>query len=191
MKRQIILSAVALLALGVFPTPSVAQHRHAERAAARDGRVKLPKLVSAKEKRPARKPGLERRVALLRLSVTPSTKDLPRVEVESVDVIDSHAPKVFARKGGDWRVTLHGPGRANGKASYTINNPIADIEVESEEGADTPFHSVRPNDTFDWTLVVPLYKDDRALSPRRIEITDIATGRRLANVPLTPAAEAR
>lgn len=84
--------------------------------------------------------------------------------------INSIAPKVFLRAGGDWVVTLRG----GENRSFFVNNPgrrEAEIGTKGEEG----YEWVEVSGTIEWPLVIPLYAGDQQLDTRSIVIRDVET----------------
>ncbi len=97
-------------------------------------------------------------------------------KVESLRTIESLAPKVYARRGGDWKVSIIG----DREASFVVNDPATDVEIENPRGAKSPFSEVTMKGYFSTTLVFPLYgRKGESLGASEIEIVDTLTGRTL------------
>jgi hypothetical protein len=85
-------------------------------------------------------------------------------------VIDSFAPKSASRTGGDWEVLVVG----ERTLTFQIANPLY-VEVENPDDQEHPFDLVQL-DSYEWTLVVPLYDEGESLGAETIQITDLSTG---------------
>lgn len=118
--------------------------------------------------------GSDRQVVVLDLMLYAERGRTIAGDVASARRIDSFAPKVFARKGGDWKVLLLG----DREASFTINDPASDVEIENPRGSKSPFSEVAMSGSFSSTLVVPLYGlQGEWLGAQEIEIVDMRTNK--------------
>ncbi|MDQ4024046.1 MAG: hypothetical protein M3217_00925 [Actinomycetota bacterium] len=139
----------------------------------------LPELLSADEQVPVAEPSEGQQVAVLKVDLGLGAQ-VVRAEVVSLEVIDSFAPKSALRDAGDWEVRVVG----DRELSYRIPNPLTSVEVETGiEGA--PYRTI-PLQSFEWTLVVPLYHDGEPLNAKSIEVRDLRTGLTIlrADVPV-------
>ncbi len=137
--------------------------------------VKTPKLLTtAGEEQQVIKPNKEQQVAVVDLVINASEGTAKSIELRSVKLVNSFAPKVFARQTEErnegWKITIIG----QETASFTVTNPLNDIEIENPENANSPYSMVKPSGPVEWTLIVPLYKDGKPLGAKTIEIQDIA-----------------
>lgn len=119
---------------------------------------------------PVRPPNDFRQVALLNIALRYVDGKVVASEVQSSKRINSIAPKVFARQGGDWLVTLHG----GEEHSFFVFNP-GYLEAENREGASTPYTYVAQDGTVNWKLVVPLYRDGKRIEADSFSIKDRRT----------------
>ena len=114
----------------------------------------------------------DRQVVVLELMIYADKGRTVEAQVSSSRRINSYAPKVFARRGGDWKVVLHG----DRGASFTVNDPASDVEIENPRGYKSPYSEVAMSGYFSTTLVVPLYGlQGEWLGAKEIEIIDIRT----------------
>lgn len=166
----------ALLAIAALtPIPAPAQ------VSVSPGEVKPPEIVTEGAPRPVARPRAGREVAVLELLLTLQEGRTTEARLKSARRINSFAPKVFARQGGDWKVTISGAQ----SASYFINDPATDIEVENPPDDRSPYSQVRLSGVQDWTLVVPLYgQDGESLGAREITITDVRRRREILRAPI-------
>lgn len=143
------------------------------------------RFVSSEKQQPAIKAGKVQAVAVLDLVINASEGKAKSVEMRSMKVVNTFAPKVFARsskaESQGWKVTING----KRTASFMINSPLDDIEIENLDKANSPYSVVRESGPVQWTLVVPLYKDGESLGAETIEIDDMTNKSRLLSVPLT------
>ena len=130
------------------------------------------KIVPAQEQRPAKPPtGAQRQVAVLSIALDVVNGEVRSARVTSSKRIASYAPKVFARRAGDWEVVIEGETRK----SFFVNNPAL-REAEAHPSSNDRYQWVGETGSIDWPLVVPLYDDGRALGARSITIRDTRTG---------------
>lgn len=94
--------------------------------------------------------------------------DRPFGEVVSTEEIDSYAPKVFVRAGGDWLVRLD----ADPVREFFVLDPRF-AETETEDGDGLTWIQ-RPEPVL-WTLVIPLYADGEPLEFNTATVIDLAT----------------
>ena len=88
--------------------------------------------------------------------------------------INSIAPKVFQRQGGDWQVRING----SEEDAFYVFSPVY-LEAESEAGESNPFTYVTQDGVVDWSLVVPLYRDKRTIEAESIVVIDRSTGEKV------------
>jgi hypothetical protein len=128
-------------------------------------------IVIGDQQKPVAPPAAGQEVQVLSIAL-----DVARGEVRSARVVSSKriasvAPKVFARKGGDWEVVLYGATRR----SFFVNSP-ARREAEAHKSSNDRYEWVDVTGTIEWPLVVPLYADGRPLGVRSITIRDTRSG---------------
>ena len=164
-RRKIVIAAVAL---GVFSIGTVVVAQEFD----------LPGFVTAEEEIPVLQPESGQQVAVLQVDLQSEDDGSASAELISQRVIDSFAPKSALRTGGDWEVRVVG----ERTLTFRIPNPLI-VEVENPDNQDDPFDTVQL-DSFEWTLVVPLYDDGGSLGPEVIEITDLETGATVLRTPL-------
>lgn len=125
-----------------------------------------------REQRPVNPPTDElRQVAVLSIALDAVDGEIREARVNSSERIASYAPKVFARRGGDWEVIIEGRSRA----SFFVNNPAL-REAEAHPSSNDRYEWVGETGLIEWPLVVPLYRDGRSLGARSITIRDTRTG---------------
>lgn len=130
------------------------------------------KIVPAQEQRPAKPPtDAQRQVAVLSIALDVVKGEVRSARVTSSKRISSYAPKVFARRAGDWEVIIEGETRK----SFFVNNPAL-REAEAHPSSNDRYQWVGETGSIDWPLIVPLYADGRSLGARSITIRDTRTG---------------
>lgn len=164
-RKKMITAAVALAVLAVG-TIVIAQESD------------LPGFVTAEEEIEVQQPASDQQVAVLQIDLRSGEDGSVSAELVSQRVIDSFAPKSTSRTGGDWEVRVVG----ERSLTFQITDPL-NVEVENPDDQDDPFDTIRL-DSYEWTLVVPLYDDGRSLGAKTIELTDLATGATFLQVPL-------
>jgi hypothetical protein len=127
--------------------------------------------VRAEETRQAQAPAGVEQVAVLSISLDVVDGVVRSARVTSAKRIASFAPKVFARRGGEWEVIIEGGKRH----SFFVNNP-ARREAEAHPSSNDQYEWVGETGAINWPLVVPLYVDGRAIGARSITIRDTRTG---------------
>lgn len=127
--------------------------------------------VRAEESRPAQPPTGVQQVAVLSIVFDVADGEIRSARVASSKRIASYAPKVFARRGGEWEVIILGDTRR----SFFVNNPVL-REAEAHRTSNDRYEWVRESGLIEWPLVVPLYVDGRAIGARAITIRDTQTG---------------
>ena len=130
----------------------------------------LPGFLPADDQRPVASPQHGQQVVVAQVLLGSDGEQIS-AEVRSVEVIDSVAPKVVARSGGEWEVRLSG----GKELVYQIPNPLDDIEAERLEDEKQPYESV-PVDSFDWTLIAPLYYEAEDIGATTVHVLDLETG---------------
>ena len=136
----------------------------------------IPTMVPADQQIPVPKPANGQQVGVIQVALQGSAEK-PRAEVRSATVLDSFAPKVVARSAGEWQVRVIG----EKELKYLIPNPLLDVEADGErDDPKDPYDQVIL-ETYDWTLIVPIYDQGATLGAKSVEVTDVASG----NVILT------
>ena len=130
----------------------------------------IPTFQPADRQVPAPKPDQGQQVAVIQVALR-SDGEKVTAEVRSADVIDGFAPKVFARSAGEWQVRVIG----ERELVYLIPNPLLDVEADGErDDPNDPYDQV-VLETFDWTLIVPMYHEGASLGATSVEVTDVAS----------------
>ena len=140
--------------------------------------IELPEFLKADEQVPVKEPESYQKVAVLQVALT-SSEGRVEGKLLSQEVIARAAPKVVARSGGEWEVRVIGKTRLE----YRIPNPLLDIETENPGDDRNPYSSVDV-DSYDWTLIVPLYRGEESLGAETIEVVDVATGNTILSTPV-------
>ncbi len=138
-------------------------------------------IVPPTDRKPLERAARADQSAVLSLMLSGDGRSAPRLS--TLRLVDSAAPKVFARSGGDWEVRLIGAETV----TYRISNPVTDVEVENPPGSRTPFSQVRQTGDVPFDLIVPLSRNGRALGVRRVDIVDLTTGRTVISTPVRGA----
>jgi hypothetical protein len=135
-----------------------------------------PSFIPADQQIPVPKPESGQQVAVIQVALQ-GVAEKPTAEVRSAVVLDGFAPKVVARSAGEWQVRVIG----EKELKYLIPNPLLDVEADGErDDPNDPYDQVIL-ETYDWTLIVPMYDQGAALGATSVEVTDVASG----NVILT------
>lgn len=142
-------------------------------------RFDLPGFVTAEKEVPASRPKDGQQVAVVIADLRTVGRTV-KAEVKSTKVIDSFAPKSVQRDAGDWEVRVTG----ERDLKYRVPNPLTSIEAENPDDKPVPFEGVRV-ESYEWTLVVPLYHEGKPLNAETIEVVDLVTGESIlrASVP--------
>ena len=111
------------------------------------------------------------RVAILNIRLQYEAGRVLGARLTSARRVASIAPKVFARQGGPWEVTLLG---TRPLRKFYVYDPGA-VEVHPQT-ADEHHRWIAADGIVDWRLVVPLYADGEALPVRGILIVDRRNG---------------
>lgn len=127
----------------------------------------LPGFVKADEQIPAQTPEPDQQVAVFGIDLQGSDDGAVDAKVISQRIVNSFAPKATARSGGDWEVRVDG----DRPLRFTVPNPLF-VEVERDDKVP---HERRRLDSYEWTLVVPLYDQRGPLGAERITVTDLST----------------
>ena len=134
--------------------------------------INMPRVLNAQEQKPVIKPDSQHQVAVLKLIINSDKGKAQGIKTQSVKIINSYAPKVFARQSKEnrdgWKITIKGAK----SVSYMVNNPLNDIEIENPDDFKSPYSMVRESGEVEWTLIVPLYKDGESLNAREVMIQD-------------------
>jgi hypothetical protein len=166
MTRQRMVTAAVVLGVLSLATIAVAQ------------KIDLPPFVTAEEEIPVQQPESGQQVAVLRIDLESRDDGTVGAELISQEVIDSFAPKSAARTGGEWEVRVVG----ERTLTFQIPNPLR-VEVENPDDREDPFDKVQL-DSFEWTLVVPLYDAGKPLGAETIEIIDLSTEATIFRTPV-------
>ena len=154
---------------------------HAQNAIEVGPRDEPPKIRPGGEPKPVVRPTDGRQVAVLNIRLTLDQGKVRGAEVVESRRIDSIAPKVFRRQGGDWEVRING----SAEDAFFVFSP-AYLEAETGEGARNPYTYVPRNGVVDWPLVVPLYRGSRTIRAESILVVDRRTGERVMEASLEP-----
>ncbi len=111
------------------------------------------------------------RVAILDIRLKYEAWRVLGARLTSARRVASVAPKVFARQGGPWEVTLLG---TRPLRKFYVFDPGA-VEVHPQNADEHP-RWIAADGIVDWRLVVPLYADGQPLSVRGIHIVDRRNG---------------
>jgi hypothetical protein len=128
----------------------------------------LPGFVKADEQIPAQTPEADQQVAVFRIDLQATDDGAVDAKVISQRIVNSFAPKATARSGGDWEVRVDG----DRSIRFTIPNPLF-VDVESRD--DKVPHERRRLNSYEWTLVVPLYDQRGPVGAERITVTNLST----------------
>ncbi|MEM8771118.1 MAG: hypothetical protein AAGD92_05645 [Pseudomonadota bacterium] len=143
------------------------------------------------------------RVAIINAVIAANNGEaVGEARVRRVRVINSYAPKAFARDQGEWAVSLYcfelcgnaispvyrqNETYTRGQrafrnqwpdpvAGYRIVNPLHDIEREAPVGSEFLFEPVRWDGPYPWELIVPLYDNTGSIEADWVFVTDIRSG---------------
>lgn len=130
-----------------------------------------PEIPSADDPKPVTPPTDGRQVAVLDIELVYENGRVVQATLREAKRVNSIAPKVFARQGGEWEVTIHG----NRETTFYVADP-GYLEAETRDGSRNPFTYVPPDGTVSWNLVVPLYRNGNSLDVDSITITDVDSG---------------
>lgn len=144
-----------------------------------DTRGRPPAVTVEEKPRPVQQPKGEREVVIVSMALDFANGELQNARKLSSKRVNSVAPKVFLRKGGDWKVTIN----AQEKHSFFVNNP-GWREAEPDASSGDSYEWIPTDGEIEWSLVVPLYKDGRSISARSLTISDTKTGRTLLEVDM-------
>ncbi len=143
-------------------------------------------------RRAARPAAIAPRVALIKATVYYNDSRALSATVREVRLVNTYAPKSYARDAGDWMVMIYGYGveesvgrRGNDNAErpprllrrYRVLDPGVGVLRETPPGSDQPFERVLLNGPYEWRLVAPLYDGDAQYDVRTIEVIDMRNGR--------------
>ena len=137
-------------------------------------REKPPEIDPGDEPRPVGRPNDGRQVAVLNFRLTLVDGEVRQAEIVRARRINSIAPKVFQRQGGDWQVRING----SEEDAFYVFSPVY-LEAESEAGNSNPFTYVTQDGVVEWSLVVPLYRDKRTIEAESIVVIDRSTGEKV------------
>ncbi len=130
-----------------------------------------PKINPGDKHKPAGRPTDGRQVAVLNVQFEVENGKVREAALVEAKRISSIAPKVFARKSGDWEVRING----DKNTMFYVFNPIY-LEAETKEGSKNPYTYVAQEGTINWSLVVPLYKGSTTIDAKSIVIIDRQSG---------------
>lgn len=144
-------------------------------AAQEGGPTEIDDVAAAEKPVPVTAPDDGRQVLVINYRLEYDEGRVARAEVAGAERIASIAPKVRARAGGDWRVTVNADQQAE-FSFFTFDPARREVTPDREQG--DGYHWVVEDGTVDWTLVVPLYGEgiERINKVSRIVVTDVATG---------------
>lgn len=127
-----------------------------------------------KTPKPAAKPKPYQKIATLTIALNLEAGKVTDARLLKNRRLNSVAPKVFARQAGDWQVTLIG----EREYSFYVISP-AYREAEAHRSSDNRYQWVAQDGRIDWPLIVPLYKDGKAINVERVLVRDAKTGERI------------
>ncbi len=116
------------------------------------------------------RPKRGRQVAVLSIELHYEAGKITSARLLSSKRIASAAPKVFARKGGDWLVTIEG----DRPRSFFVSDP-GWKEAEPVPKEDKGYEWVAQSGMVDWQLIIPLYVDGKAIEAHAITIREVRT----------------
>lgn len=129
-------------------------------------------VAAAEKPVPVTAPEDGRQVLVVRYRLSYEEGKVTQAEVVRSEQIASIAPKVGARRSGDWLVAVEG---GKGLSFFTFDPGRREATPDEESG--TGYEWVVETGELDWTLVVPLYQGDvRIEKVERITVEDAATG---------------
>lgn len=123
---------------------------------------------------PALKPKPYQKVAALTIALSLNKGKVTDARLLQSRRINSVAPKVFARQAGDWQVTLIGE---RDYSFYVISPSYREAEAHPSSG--NRYQWVAQDGRVEWPLILPLYKDGKAIHVERVLIRDVKTGERI------------
>ena len=162
-----LLVILGLLGAGIFPVQALAQVEVGPRE-------KPPVIDPGEQPRPVTAPTDGRQVAVLDIRLILADGKVRSAQVVEARRINSIAPKVFQRQGGDWEVRING----SEEDAFYVFSPLY-LEAESEERDRNPFTYVAQDGAINWSLVVPLYRGKRTIKAESIVVIDRKTGRQV------------
>lgn len=170
MKKIISMTKTILLSLAIATSATAGNdHTRPQEQGKNSLSTIISSIMSIHQNTDPNRETFKQEVVVLELMLYPDRGRTSDAQVISARRIDSAAPKVFARKGGSWQVTLHG----KDKVGYVINDPVSDIEIENPEDAKTPFSEVAIQAPHKTTLIIPLYHPESGpIAAQEIEIVD-------------------
>ena len=130
-------------------------------------------IIVPVEQKPIQKPK-EAKVVVIKYLLDFQKGELMNARVRSQQFINSTAPKVFARQGGDWIVTLEGEQSVN----FFVYNPGA-LEAEEWPKQNRGLEIVPADGQVEWSLVVPLNYQGSPIQLRRVVVRDARTNKLL------------
>jgi len=162
-KTGIILAII--LVIGLVGVLSLIQNAGAQEVKPTD----WPTIIPAKIKTPAPTANPDQLVLVLQLAMkADENQTITSVEPIKVYIQNSFAPNVFDRK-GPWTVRLIISDREN--IEYGILNPLF-VEAEGEkENSEKGYAGFYLNEVT-WTLIIPMYRNDKVLNVKEVEIWD-------------------
>ncbi len=111
-----------------------------------------------------------RQVAVVNIRLQMENGKVSAARVVQTRRINSFAPKVFLRQGGDWEVRINGEERDR---FFTFNPGYREAETGKSET--NPYTWIGHSGSLDWRLVIPLYRGDRRIDARSIVVIDRKT----------------
>lgn len=123
---------------------------------------------------PAAKPTSYQKVAALTIALNLEAGKVTDARLLKSRRLNSVAPKAFARQTGDWKVTLIG----EQEYSFFVISP-AYREAEAHRSSNNRYQWVAQDGRVEWPLIIPLYKDGKAINVERVFIRDVKTGERI------------
>lgn len=140
---------------------------------AQEGPTEIDDVAAAERPVAVTAPDDGRQVLVINYRLVYEEGKVVRSEVERAEQIASIAPKVRARAGGDWLVTVSAD--QTPEFSFFALDP-ARREVTPDRELDDGYRWVVEDGSVDWTLVVPLYGPGIEFDKvSRVVVTDVAT----------------
>lgn len=163
MKNIIVLASLIFIATGVL-----AQVTH------NNGVSTPPEIVVNTTPKPAAPAKSYQKVAALTIAFEFDKGKVQDARLLKSKRISSAAPKVFVRQGGDWEVVLTGAKEHR----FYVNNP-GYSEAEPHRSSNNRYQWVAETGRIEWPLIIPLYKDGKAIDVNRVIIRDRQSGERI------------
>jgi len=166
-----LLFTVSLIMFSAFCMAQSSQQKSSQERLSQLETREAPNFLSAKEHSPLAKTKAYQRVAILNILLSYEKGKVVGAKLVRSQKVASVAPKVFARQIGDWQVVIDN----NQKTAFFVNNP-GFLEAENDPDDKIPYHYVSRGNEVKWNLVVPLYKNGKAIDASTITIKRVQDG---------------